>query len=175
MEIELLPSGIEVPSDSSAGDIVWLADQPSPYGESPSYPYHAMLLYHDTPAQTPGAHRYEATLVTGKEGPVGAILLLALIQRRDDMSFEESFRHWDEHIPLAVEIHHKAQRYRQFRFTRKLSSDGPDYLGLAVLDFASPEAMRTGSFRSEDDVAVIAADVEEFVKTTDVMFGSERV
>ena len=175
MEIELVPAQAGVVDELSQADIVWLPDQPSPFGNDQPPPYRAVLLHtRDDAARTPGAHRYRVQLVAGKEGPAGAIQLQALLERRDGQSLEEGFRHWGEHIPLAVEIHHKALRYRQFRFTEKLSDGAPDYLGFAVLDFASADDMRTGLFRDQADVAAIGEDVDEFVRRSDVMYGSEH-
>jgi hypothetical protein len=86
----------------------------------------------------------------------------------------EAFRHWDEHIPLAVQIHHKALSYRQYRFTERLTLDAPDYTGLAVLTFASPEAMRTGIYRSRADEKIIAEDVGEFIAQVETLFATEH-
>ncbi|MBV1688919.1 EthD domain-containing protein [Novosphingobium sp. G106] len=173
MEIELLPADCALPPFPAA-HIVWLTDQPSPFGEIATNPYAAMLLHKGpSPCQMRGSHRYRVELVSGKAGPPGPLQLLALLQRREGMELSEAFRHWDEHIPLAIAIHYKVRRYRQFRFVDKLGVTGPDYLGLAVLDFAGPEEMRTGLFHNDDEAAIIAADVEEFVRHSDVMYGRE--
>lgn len=175
MEIEILPARRDGPAETSNADIAWLPDQPSPFGDDQPPLYRAILL-HEQPREPreAGSWRYRVELVTGKEGPAGAIQLLALIERRQGISQLEAFRHWDEHIPLAVEIHHKALRYRQFRFTEKLSPEAPDYVGFAVLDFASAQDLRTGLFRNEADVAVISEDVAEFIGRSDVLYGTER-
>lgn len=175
MEIELLPANAGDSNAAPQADIVWLPDQPSPFGNDEPPPYRAVLLYErDGAGGTPGAARYRAHMVTGKQGPEGAIQLHALIERREGQPLEDAFRHWDEHIPLAVEIHHKALRYRQFRFIEKLSADAPDYVGFAVLDFASPEDLRTGLYRDKADMAVLADDIADFIARSDVMYGSER-
>ena len=175
MKVVLLPMTARLPQEpADAADIVWLTDQPSPFGKTAARPYQAILMYREGPTDpTPGAHCYEAELVTGKEGLSGPLQMLALIQRREGMAITEAFRHWDEHIPLAVAIHHKALRYRQFRFINKLSTAAPDYLGLAVLDFAGPDEMRTGMFHDDAEAAIITADVDEFVGHSDVMVGRQ--
>lgn len=51
-------------------------------------------------------------------------------------------------------------QYRQFQFIERLSAAGP-------------EELRTGFYRNEDDVAVIAANVAKFVGHVDVLYTSE--
>lgn len=173
--IELLR---QPPHDLAAtGAIIgWTMDQPSPFGDEIGE-----LLYPTILAGPEGwtsgssrADRYAAEIVVGKSGPPGAISILALIERHDGMSRAEAFRHWDEHIPLAVEIHHKAVSYHQYRFVERLSDGARDYTGLAVLGFASPEDMLTGLFRTPEDQAVIAVDVNEFTARFKTLFGTEH-
>jgi uncharacterized protein (TIGR02118 family) len=110
----------------------------------------------------------------GKDGPAGAISILALIERPRGMSRAEAFRHWSEHIPLAVEIHHKALSYRQYRFVERLTEGARDYTGLAVLGFASAEDIRTGLFRTPEDRALIDSDVAEFTANFETLFATEH-
>jgi hypothetical protein len=170
----------DLPAETQLGggeDIAWWADQPSPFGGDSIGPKYGCILAYSRrgPARTPaGAFHYAAELVTAKPGPAGAIALLALITRPGGMAREEAFRHWDEHIPLAVQIHHKALSYRQYRFTERLTSEAPDYTGLAVLTFASPEAMRTGIYRTRADEKIIAEDVAEFIAQVETLFATEH-
>lgn len=154
---------------------IWLPDQPSPFGDDPTLlPYSAIALYEDGEAlNTEDAYRYQAELVTAKDGPAGSIQLLSLIERPDHATRAEALQHWQEHIPLAVEIHHKALRYRQYRFAKRLTREGPDYIGLAVLDFATPDDLRSGIYRDAADEVLIAEDIADFVGRADTMFGTE--
>lgn len=158
----------------SGARAIWINDQPSPFGpsEEAGSPAGVLCLDKGQPTLVPG-DLYEANLVVGKPGPSGRIQLLALTERLEGQSREEAIRHWDEHMELAVKIHHKALSYRQYRFSRCLTPGAPDYTGLAVLSFASADELLTGLYRTEADVAVIEADVAEFVSRVVTFFCSE--
>lgn len=175
LTIELLH---QLPRDMAAtgAAIAWTVDQPSPFGDEGS-PFSCQAVLAGPAGWASGAgpaDRYTAEMVVGKDGSAGAISLMALIERPEGMSRAEAFRHWDEHIPLAVEVHYKALSYRQYRFVERLSKGGRDYTGLAVLGFASPEDLRTGLFRTPEDNAVIAADVAEFTTRFETLYGTEH-
>jgi len=79
-------------------------------------------------------------------------------------------RHWDEHIPLALQIHVGMNRYVQDR----LSPPDP-WFGMAHLHFPHEAALRDGLFRDDRDIAVITADVAEFVAHHATMLAIEHV
>lgn len=87
---------------------------------------------------------------------------LSFIAARPELTPAEALRHWDEHIPLALEIHHGMNRYVQDRF---LPAEGTaqEWLGMAHLHFPDEESLCNGLFRTAADIAVIQADVAEFV------------
>ena len=132
------------------------------------------LLPADSPAPENSVACYRVDLVVGKPGPVGGLSLMALVGPIAGLSRTETFRHWSEHIPLAVAVHHKALSYRQFRVVRALTPDAPDAFGLAVLGFESHSALESGLFRNAHDPALIEADVAEFVGSVITMLGREE-
>ncbi|KEQ54404.1 hypothetical protein [Sphingobium chlorophenolicum] len=95
---------------------------------------------------------------------------LSFIRAIDGLPRTEVERHWDEHIPLACEIHVGMNRYVQDR----LSPAAP-WFGMAHLHFPSEAALRDGLFRSAEDIAVIGADVAEFVSDYATMTAIEHI
>ncbi|AEG51160.1 Ethyl tert-butyl ether degradation EthD [Sphingobium chlorophenolicum L-1] len=95
---------------------------------------------------------------------------LSFIRAIDGLPRTEVERHWDEHIPLACEIHVGMNRYVQDR----LSPAAP-WFGMAHLHFPSEAALRDGLFRSAEDIAVIGADVAEFVGDYATMTAIEHI
>jgi len=124
---------------------------------------------------------YDSREVIGKAGegrpPVGAtpgLSQLSFIQAIDGMPRGESERHWDEHIPLACDIHVGMSRYVQNR----LSPAGPGarpWFGMAHLHFPDEAALRQGLFRTPEDIRVITEDVAEFVSDHITMLATEHV
>ncbi|ATI80743.1 EthD family reductase [Sphingobium yanoikuyae] len=119
--------------------------------------------------------------VIGKAGngpaPVGVtpgLSQLSFIQARSDMTRSEAERHWDEHIPLAREIHVGMARYVQDRLSTGAAEARP-WFGMAHLHFPDAVALRDGLFRTPEDVAVITADVAEFVADHATMLAVEHV
>ncbi|SCW61272.1 conserved hypothetical protein [Sphingobium faniae] len=105
--------------------------------------------------------------------PVGitpGLSQLSFIRAIDGLPLAEAERHWDEHIPLARAIHIGMNRYVQDR----LSPPDP-WFGMAHLHFPDEAALRDGLFRSPEDVAVINADVAEFVSDYATMLAIEHV
>ena len=99
---------------------------------------------------------------------------LSFIRALDDLPRSEIERHWQEHIPLAKAIHVGMNRYVQDR----LSPGGVDaspWFGMAHLHFPDETALRDGLFRSADDIAVITADVAEFVADHATMLAVEHI
>lgn len=105
--------------------------------------------------------------------PPHGVILAALWTRRTDVSAEDAIRHWREHEPLALVVHHGADRYVQTWFDAPLTADAPPYTGFATLRFPTLAAIATGLFRSQEDVATIDADVAEFIAATSVAYADE--
>lgn len=103
-------------------------------------------------------------------GATPGLSQLSFIRAIDGLPRAEVERHWDEHIPLAREIHVGMDRYVQDRL-----SPADPWFGMAHLHFPSEAALREGLFRSPEDVAVIGADVAEFVSDYATMLAIEHV
>ncbi len=175
MLIHLVRRGMAQGIEVKGARTTWLIDQPSPFGGDGYDPDYSRIVATDLDNMPEIADfSYEARLVTGKKGPVGSISLVALVKQAEGVSRQDAFRHWDEHIPLALEIHHKAVSYKQYRLLRSITQGAPDYFGLAILSFASPEDVLTGIYRSKEDEKIIADDVAEFISSAEVMFGTEQ-
>lgn len=95
---------------------------------------------------------------------------LSFIRAIDCLPRAEVERHWDEHIPLAREIHVGMNRYVQDRL-----SPADPWFGMAHLHFPDEVALRDGLFRSAEDVVVITADVAKFVQDHVTMLAIEHV
>ncbi|WP_313808466.1 EthD family reductase [Sphingobium sp.] len=119
--------------------------------------------------------------VVGKAGdgpaPVGVtsgLSQLSFIRAKPGMLRSEVERHWDEHIPLACEVHVGMNRYVQDRLSAG-EGDAEPWFGMAHLHFPDEAALRDGLFRTPEDVAVISADVAEFVDDYATMLAIEHV
>lgn len=119
--------------------------------------------------------------VVGKAGdgppPIGVtpgLSQLSFIQAKPGMPRSEAERHWDEHISLAREIHVGMTRYVQDRLSAAEAGARP-WFGMAHLHFPDAAALRDGLFRTPEDVAVISADVAEFVAGHATMLAVEHV
>lgn len=113
----------------------------------------------------------------GNAAPTGitpGLSQLSFIQAIDGMPRAEIERHWDEHIPLACAIHVGINRYVQDRLS-PASADARPWFGMAHLHFPDEAALRDGLFRTPDDIAVISADVAEFVRDYATMLAIEHV
>lgn len=104
-----------------------------------------------------------------------SINLMAVWDAKRGQPTAETRRHWREHVPLAVSIHHGATRYVQSWLEKPLTQGAPAHAGVATLRFPSMEGMATGLFRSPEDVATIDQDVAEFIETSNVMYTTETV
>lgn len=107
-------------------------------------------------------------------GATPGLSQLSFIAPMDAMGQGERLRHWSEHIPLAVEIHWGMNRYVQDRLA-PAGPGGSPWFGMAHLHFADAQALATGLFRSDADMAVIGADVAEFVSDYATMLATEHV
>lgn len=106
------------------------------------------------------------------QGVTPGLSQLSFIRAMNGMPREETERHWQEHIPLAREIHVGMNRYVQDR----LADGAPGaWFGMAHLHFPSAAALRDGLFRSPEDIGVITADVAEFVSDHATMLAIEHV
>jgi hypothetical protein len=104
-----------------------------------------------------------------------SINLMAVWDAKRGQAATETRRHWREHVPLAVSIHHGATRYVQSWLEKPLTQGAPAHAGVATLRFPSMEVMATGLFRSAEDVATIDQDVAEFIQTSHVLYTTETV
>lgn len=102
-----------------------------------------------------------------------AINLMAVWDAKRGQAAAETLRHWREHVPLALSIHHGATRYVQSWLEKPLTQGAPAHAGVATLQFHSMQAMATGLFRSPEDVGTIDQDVSDFIETSHVMYTSE--
>lgn len=93
---------------------------------------------------------------------------------RPDVDDSDIERHWTEHVPLALDVHHGAQRYVQNHVRAQLGGDKA-YRGIAVLHFPVVETIPQDLFRSPDDVALIQEDVADFLVETDTFVAREYV
>ena len=102
----------------------------------------------------------------GAETP--GVALVAFWVAKAELPDAEVLRHWREHAPLALEIHHGALRYVQAPICASNGSPKP-YRGIALLQFAAIETLPADLYREPGDIALIEADVAEFIQETDVM------
>lgn len=100
--------------------------------------------------------------------------LLSFIAARPEMRRDEVLRHWDEHIPLACEIHWGMDHYVQDRFGTA-DPEAPHWFGMSHLHFPAEALLQDALFRTPEDRAVIAADVAEFVADHATMLATEHV
>ena len=107
---------------------------------------------------------------TSPMGVTPGLSQLSFIRALDDLPRSEIERHWQEHIPLAKAIHVGMNRYVQDRL-----SPADPWFGMAHLHFPSEAALRGGLFRTPEDIAVIGADVAEFVSDYATMLAIEHV
>ena len=141
--------------------------------DAPAPVWSAIALTAPDSAPPPGTvASYRALAVEAKPGRIGTVAMIALITKKQGITREEAFRHWNDHIALANVVHHKALRYRQYRIGRSLDDAADDFMGLAALDFADDEALATGIYRNGDDVRLIAEDVDEFIDEAVAMIGA---
>jgi uncharacterized protein (TIGR02118 family) len=96
-------------------------------------------------------------------GPVGAesIVLVYVVRRRADLSFDDFAAHYRErHAPLA-RIHHPGiARYVQ---NFPLSGDASDVDAVSELWFASEHDARARFYRDDESRRVIAEEVRRFI------------
>jgi EthD domain-containing protein len=174
--------------------VVNVADRRSPWGEPqdgavPLYdaivelplkgePTVAAESLRDQLAGNAEVHVYLADQAVQKSPALDStpsINLMAVWEAKRGQAAAETRRHWLEHVPLAVSIHHGATRYVQSWLAKPLTRAAPPHTGLATLRFPSMEAMATGLFRSAEDVATIDQDVSEFIEASHVMYTTETV
>jgi hypothetical protein len=174
--------------------VVNVADRRSPWGEAPdNVPplYDAIFevpLQGDATvagqslakqlARNADVHIYLADQAVQKSPAVDStpsINLMAVWDAKPGQAAAETRRHWLEHVPLALSIHHGVTRYVQSWLAQPLTVAAPAHAGVATLRFPSMEAMATGLFRSAEDVATIDQDVSEFIQASHVMYTTETV
>lgn len=107
-------------------------------------------------------------------GAVAGVSLLAFCAAPAGQPRHETLRHWTEHVPLALAIHHGARRYIQ-NVVLAESGQVTGWFGIAEIQFQSRAGISHGLFRSEADVAIIADDVAEFVARSPTVYATEHV
>jgi hypothetical protein len=174
--------------------IVNVADRRSPWGDSKDGTpplYDAILevplkgepaipaeLLSAQLARDAEAHVYladQSVLKSPAIDSTSSINLMTVWDAKRDQNAAETRRHWREHVPLALSIHHGATRYVQCWLEKPLTRGAPAHAGVATLRFPSMEVMATGLFRSAEDVAIIDQDVAEFIETWHVLYTTETV
>ena len=113
----------------------------------------------------------------GATRPVGrtpGVVLLSLNIPLPGAPYQETLRHWREHRPLALEIHHGMNRYVQNIYPHEPARI-PHYFGAAHLHFPDFEQLPMALFRSAEDVRRIDEDVREFVVDSPVFFATEYI
>jgi len=175
----------------SPGCIVNVADQPSPWsasGDTAAHSYDAVVEVWTDVVDAASAvrkqlgshcrsvHIYQVDETVWKrpERP-DRFNLVAVWNAPPGQGTFETQRHWREHAPLAVAIHHGATGYVQNWLAKPLSTDAPPHAGIAMLRFPSLAAIRDGLFRSEGDKATIANDVADFVADNHVLYTTEYI
>jgi hypothetical protein len=100
--------------------------------------------------------------------------LLALWTAKPEVDDSEVVCLWAKHAPLAIRVHHGAQRYVQNYI---LSREGPSkpYRGIALLHCPVAEGMSTGLYRNESEMALIAEDLASFLAEFDRFVAREYV
>jgi hypothetical protein len=167
-----------------------IADQPSPWGEPKARdPLYDAVIEVWTPddveppeglfaavSENAGVcHVYRAQELRLKESNGGGVNLVAVWDALPGLSREEAQRHWREHIPLAMDIHHGMTRYTHTWLEAPLSPDAPPHSGIAALQFPSPESVGTGLYRRPEDVKTIADHSAEFMAAHYVLCTREHV
>jgi EthD domain len=174
--------------------VVNVADRPSPWakskeGDVPLYDAIVEVPLEGEPAivaeslrrqlaRNAEVHVYladQSVIKTPTFDSTPSINLMAVWDAKRGQAPAETRRHWREHVPLAVSIHHGATRYVQSWLEKPLTRGAPAHDGVATLRFPSMEVMATGLFRSAEDVATIDHDVAEFIQTSHVLYTSETV
>lgn len=100
--------------------------------------------------------------------------MVALWTPRPGVPRKDVARHFAEHGPLALEIHHGSRRYVQ-NWIEEPDGLDPPFAGMATHHFRSFEDVQGGMFRTEEDVAVIQADVSDFLEDVIVFYVTEHV
>lgn len=104
-------------------------------------------------------------------GTAAGISLLAFCAALPGQPRHETLRHWTEHVPLALAVHHGAQRYVQ----NVVLPEEAEWFGIAELRFPDRAGVPGYLFRSEADMALIADDVAEFVGRSPTVHATEYV
>jgi hypothetical protein len=170
-------------ASSQIAATAWIADierddrPPSPFaavvaGEGPDV---SAALSGFRPRKIRAAARmFKDLTVVNRRSRTPGVAMLSLLSPYRGVSREETVLRWREHAPLALAIHHAAQRYAQYELFDGMA-DEPPYAGMANLHFPDLDQMASGMFRTPDDIAVIAADVARFVYRHDTFLASEHI
>jgi len=90
--------------------------------------------------------------------------VVGILLRKWDQSARDTRARWDEHVPLALRIHHGATSYTRNWVSQPLA-DSADVFGLAMLRFASTESLDHGYYVAPEleSRAELAHDIARFV------------
>ncbi|MGE3073045.1 MAG: EthD domain-containing protein [Dehalococcoidia bacterium] len=104
---------------------------------------------------------YVRSWPTGERSPGVKSFFLAL--RHPSMTHDEMARYWGEqHAPLALRIHVGMWRYTRNVVTEPLTSEAPEWDGVAILHFQTARDLRERFYDSNEGRRAIAADVAKF-------------
>jgi hypothetical protein len=105
--------------------------------------------------------RQEHDRLRAAAGPE-AIVQIACWRRRPDLAPLQAREAWDEHVPLARQVHRGAARYVR-NWVLGASPGAPDVSGVAVLTYPDARAFETGRYAAPGDQDLIAADTARFI------------
>jgi uncharacterized protein (TIGR02118 family) len=95
--------------------------------------------------------------------------IVALVEKREDLSWEEFVTYWDEEHVTEVERVSTLQRYT---IAPAINPDDAPYDGIAELYFESTDDIREGF--TDDLEADISADEDEFLASVDTFVAAEQ-
>ena len=88
------------------------------------------------------------------------------MRRLDGITHDEFASRWcDGHWPLVQKHHPAVWGYTQNVVTASLTSDAPQWDGIAELHFKTPEDMRDRMYDSEEGKQIIRNDINRFLNT----------
>lgn len=107
-------------------------------------------------------------------GVTAGVSLLAFCAPPPGQARHVTLRHWTEHVPLALAVHHGAERYVQNVVLPDAPAEAP-WFGIAQLHFPDREGIPGYLFRSEADVELITRDAADFVAASPTVLVGEHV
>jgi uncharacterized protein (TIGR02118 family) len=96
--------------------------------------------------------------------PPATVTRISFVHRRAGLTRQQFADHWSTvHAPLARRHHPGVARYVQNVVIAPLTPDTPDIDGIAELGFRSMDDLSTRMYDSPEGMAIIRADVEQFI------------